>query len=56
MPNAVAMIGIALPPGKMRNICMGVFAASAPAGGWLGTLLCGGMIKIASWQWLFWFL
>ncbi|KAF5011025.1 hypothetical protein FDECE_2832 [Fusarium decemcellulare] len=56
MPNAVAMIGIALPPGRMRNLCMGLFAASAPVGGWLGTMLCGGMMKVASWHWNFWFL
>ena len=53
MPNAVAMIGIAFPPGKMRNISLGFFGASAPIGGYLGSILVGIMTQYASWKWTF---
>lgn len=50
MPNAVAMLSIAIPPGKARNTCIGFFAASAPLGGWLGSLLAG---VFEDWRWIF---
>lgn len=53
MPNAVAMLSIAIPPGTGRNTCIGFFAASAPLGGWLGSLLAG---VLADWRWIFWLL
>ena len=37
MPDAVAIIGIAFPPGKMRNISFALFGASAPIRGLLGS-------------------
>ena len=30
LPNAVAMIGITNPPGRWRNLSLGLFGASAP--------------------------
>ncbi|KAK3935941.1 major facilitator superfamily domain-containing protein [Diplogelasinospora grovesii] len=56
MPNAVAMITIMLPPGRSRNITTGIFAGSAPIGGWLGILLGGIFTQLTNWQYLFWFL
>ncbi|KAI9738373.1 MAG: hypothetical protein M1834_008876 [Cirrosporium novae-zelandiae] len=53
LPNAVAMIGITNPPGKTRNLSLGFFGASAPIGGWFGSILCGLFIQYASWHWFF---
>ena len=30
LPNAVAIIGITFPPGKQRNMCVGIFGAANP--------------------------
>ncbi|KAF2104461.1 MFS general substrate transporter [Rhizodiscina lignyota] len=56
LPNAVAMIGITFPPGKMRNFCLGIFGAAAPIGGYLGALLAGVFTEFTPWRWLFIFL
>ncbi|KAF5536723.1 efflux pump antibiotic resistance [Fusarium phyllophilum] len=41
MPNAVASLMIATPPGPARNATLAVFAASPPIGALLGALLAG---------------
>jgi MFS family permease len=56
MPNAVAMITMMLPPGRSRNVTMGLFAASAPIGGFLGALFVGLFLERSKWQYLFFFL
>lgn len=48
MLNAVAMIGITCPPGRMRNVSLGFFSASAPMGGFAGLVL-----QYIAWKWLF---
>lgn len=53
MPNAVAMIGITFPPGKMRNLSLGFFGASAPIAGSLGSVFAGLLIQFAHWKWIF---
>lgn len=53
MPNAVAIIGVTYQPGKFRNLSLGFFSASAPIGEPLGTILCGVIMKYASWKWIF---
>jgi MFS family permease len=56
MPNVVALIAVTCPPGRMRNLSLGFFSASAPTGGWLGSLICGGFVKSGGgdeWRWLF---
>jgi len=53
MPNVVALIAITCPPGKLRNISLGVFSASAPTGGYLGSLISGVFIEIHQWKWMF---
>ena len=55
LPNGVAMLAITTPPGKLRNLSLGFFAASAPLGGWLGALLAGVMQSVP-WKWMFIFL
>lgn len=41
MPNAVATIMLMVPPGRARNVLMGLFAASPPVGGVLGAVFAG---------------
>ena len=53
MPNAVAMISITVGPGRMRNLSVASFAASAPLGGWLGALI---VAIITPWKWVCLFL
>jgi MFS family permease len=56
LPNAVAMIGITNPPGKRRNLCLGIFGAAGPIGGYLGAVLVGIFTELSHWRWLFIFL
>jgi MFS family permease len=53
MPNAVALITTMVPPGKLRNIFMGFFAASPPIGGLLGAVMAGVFTRWANWTWMF---
>lgn len=53
MPNAVALISTTIPPGKVRNVTLGFFGASAPIGGYLGALWAGILIRFVNWQWVF---
>ena len=56
VPNAVAIIGITYPPGKMRNLSLGLFGAGAPVGGWAGALCAGLLAELTPWKWLFIFM
>ncbi|POS71892.1 hypothetical protein DHEL01_v209711 [Diaporthe helianthi] len=56
MPNAVAMITIVVPPGRTRNLTMGFFAAAAPIGGWVGSLIAGLFMMAPKWQMMFVFI
>ncbi|KAI9811995.1 MAG: hypothetical protein M1827_004887 [Pycnora praestabilis] len=56
LPNAVALIGITVPPGKMRNLSLGLFGASGPVGGFIGAVFSGLIIKYTDWKWIFFFL
>ncbi|CAF9935386.1 hypothetical protein IMSHALPRED_010210 [Imshaugia aleurites] len=56
VPNAIAIIGTTLPPGKMRNLSLGFFGAGAPVGGWLGALFSGLLAELTPWKWLFIFM
>lgn len=53
MPNAVALISTTIPPGRLRNITVGFFGASAPIGSYLGAIWAGIFVKWASWKWIF---
>lgn len=56
VPNAIALLTTTFPPGKMRNITVGFFGATAPMGATLGCLLPGFFVQLLPWQWLFFFL
>lgn len=54
-PNAVAVVTTLIPPGRTRNIIMGVFGATLPMGGWFGLMLSAIFVEHVSWQWMFFF-
>lgn len=56
VPNAIALLTITFPPGKMRNITVGLFGATAPIGAALGSVLSGIFVQLLPWNWLFFFL
>ena len=56
MPNAVAMITSTNPPGRVRNLSLGFFAASAPTGGYFGALFLGAFMEKTEWKWFFVFM
>jgi len=56
VPNGVAIIGITYPPGRMRNLVIGLFGAGMPIGGWSGALFAGIFTELTEWKWLFIFL
>ncbi|KAJ5593761.1 hypothetical protein N7537_010665 [Penicillium hordei] len=56
MPNAVAMISSTNPPGRVRNLSLGLFGASAPVGGYFGALLLGAFLQQTEWKWFFIFI
>lgn len=56
MPNAVAMISSTNPPGRVRNLSLGFFAASAPIGGYFGALFLGAFMEKTEWKWFFVFM
>ena len=56
VPNAVAIIGTTIPPGKMRNRCLAFFGTGAPIGGWAGVLMAGLLAERIAFKWLFVFM
>lgn len=56
VPNALALLGLNFPPGKQRNLAMGLFGAMAPVGAAGGSLLSGVIVQLTEWKWIFFFL
>ncbi|RDW65979.1 hypothetical protein BP6252_09614 [Coleophoma cylindrospora] len=56
MPNAVAMISITCPPGKLRNTSLGFFGASGPISGSIGSIFVGLVIQYLQWRWIYFIL
>ncbi|KAL2826018.1 MFS general substrate transporter [Aspergillus pseudoustus] len=56
VPNAIALLTITFPPGKMRNISVGLFGAMAPIGAAGGSVFPGFFGQLVHWKWLFFFL
>ncbi|KAF4820507.1 putative MFS-type transporter [Colletotrichum siamense] len=55
-PNAVALLTITNPPGKARNIAVGLFGAMAPIGAAGGSVFPALFGQLTQWWWLFFFL
>ncbi|MDA1227123.1 MAG: MFS transporter [Chloroflexi bacterium] len=53
VPVSIAMVGDLFPAQK-RGVPLGIMGASAEAGGVIGPLWGGIIIKYLSWQWVFW--
>ncbi|KAK2021798.1 MFS general substrate transporter [Colletotrichum zoysiae] len=56
VPNAVALLTITFPPGRMRNISVALFGAMAPMGAAGGGSCPGFFVQLLPWKWLFFFL
>jgi MFS family permease len=56
VPNALVLLTINFPPGKMRNITVGFFGAMAPIGAAGGGIFAGFFAQVTTWKWLFSFL
>lgn len=55
VPNAVALLMHTFPPGKLRNISMGLFGAMAPVGAAGGSVVAALIVQLTEWKWLFFF-
>lgn len=53
VPISIAMVGDLFPPGK-RGVPFGIMGASAEAGGVIGPLWGGLIIRYLNWPWVFW--
>ncbi|KAI4161558.1 MAG: hypothetical protein L6R39_000048 [Caloplaca ligustica] len=56
VPNIVALLGITFPPGKKRNLGLGLFGAMAPVGAAGGSLISAIIVQLSDWKWLFFML
>jgi MFS family permease len=56
VPNALALLTINIPPGKMRNITVAFFGAMAPIGAAGGSIFAGLFVQLTPWKYLFFFL
>ena len=53
IPISIAMVGDLFPPGE-RGVPLGIIGASAEAGGVIGPLWGGLIIRYLDWPWVFW--
>jgi MFS family permease len=56
VPNCIALLGITFPPGRWRNVGMGLFGAATPVGGGGGGIIAGLLVQFTPWKWMFFFL
>jgi MFS family permease len=54
VPNALALLGRAYPPGTKKNIVFSLFGAMAPWGFVIGALFASLFAELTWWPWLFW--
>ncbi|MFD0746498.1 MFS transporter [Phytohabitans flavus] len=52
-PAALALIVLTFPPGRQRNIALGVWGSLAGLGGTLGVVAGGLLVDGAGWRWIF---
>ncbi|KAL1901167.1 multidrug-resistance type transporter aminotriazole resistance [Ceratocystis pirilliformis] len=53
LPNGMALLGSAFPPGPQKTMAFSFFAASAPCGAILGALTAGLIDEISIWEWTY---
>lgn len=57
IPNAVALLMHTFPPGKLRNVSMGLFGAMAPVGAAGGSFVAALLVQLTThFKWLFIFM
>lgn len=54
VPNALALLGRAYPPGIKKNIVFSLFGAMAPWGFVIGAIFASLFAQLTWWPWLFW--
>ena len=54
VPNALALLGRAYPPGIKKNIVFSLFGAMAPWGFVIGAIFASVFATLTWWPWLFW--
>ncbi|OZJ04695.1 Drug resistance protein [Bifiguratus adelaidae] len=54
LPNALAILGHAYPPGPRKNMVFSLFGAAAPGGFVLGALFSSLFAQLAWWPWGYW--
>lgn len=55
LPNALALIGAAYPPGDRKAMVFSIFGATAPGGSIVGMLVAAAWSRVW-WPWAFWFM
>lgn len=53
VPAAMGILGTSIPPGKVKSYAFAIYAAGAPLGAIMGTLVGGVLTQYATWQWIF---
>lgn len=54
LPNSLALLGTAYPPGKKKTLFFSLFGLSAPLGAFLGGVISAALATHAWWPWAFW--
>ncbi|KAJ5884531.1 MFS general substrate transporter [Penicillium tannophilum] len=54
LPNGLALLGAAYPPGKKKHMVFALFGAMAPNGALLGAVFAAIFSQLGWWPWTFW--
>ncbi|PYH40137.1 MDR family MFS transporter, partial [Aspergillus saccharolyticus JOP 1030-1] len=54
LPNGLALLGAAYPPGKKKHMVFALFGAMAPNGALLGAVFAAIISQLGWWPWTFW--
>jgi EmrB/QacA subfamily drug resistance transporter len=52
-PAAMSLLTVAFPPGRQRDVAMGIWGGLAGLGGTLGVIIGGLLVDSLSWRWIF---
>ncbi|KAL5091326.1 hypothetical protein Trisim1_003293 [Trichoderma cf. simile WF8] len=53
VPNAISLLTINFPPGRLRNLSVGFFGAMAPIGASIGCVFAGLLAQLTPWKYMF---